>query len=105
LGRAGFLAMGISMRRKGYLQTVKNDIGKSYRTDVTFTTFPKNAVYYESREEAEQACKLLNGYRLIIASNEGGSYLLHGFNVEELRPGKYAVCCEGPFIGGETVPT
>lgn len=93
------------MKRKGYLQTVKNDVGKPHRTDVTFTTFPKNAVCYESREEADKACKILNGYPLTIPSNEGGSYVLHDFSVEELRPGRYAVCCEGPFIGGETVPT
>jgi hypothetical protein len=93
------------MRRKGYLQTVKADFSSLDRTDFTFTTFPKNAVCYDSREEAEKTCKILNKQPFTIPSNEGGLYALHGFSVEELRPGRYAVCCEGPFIGGETVPT
>jgi hypothetical protein len=97
--------MGISMRRKGYLQTIKEDFSSLDRTDFTFTTFPKNAVCYDSREEAEKTCKVLNKHPFTIPSNEGGSYVLHGFSVEELRPGRYAVCCEGPFISGETVPT
>jgi hypothetical protein len=93
------------MKRKGYLRTVKDDISKPYRTEFTFTSTPESAAYYESREEAETECKILEIGPITIPLNEGGSYLLHGFKVEEFKPDRFAVYCEGPFIVGEKKPT
>jgi hypothetical protein len=92
------------MKRKGYLQTVKNDIGKPHRVHLTFAPTLESAAYYKSREHAETDCKVFEISQIEIGSNEGGSYLLHGFKVEEFKPDSFAVYCEGPFIVEEKQP-
>lgn len=75
--------------------------------DVAFDSHQENAKIFETREEAESACIMLDRWRVVVPSADGGTYVGSGFKVEERSLAKFVVACEGPFIflgdGAESV--
>jgi hypothetical protein len=50
--------------------------------------------------DAQTQCRVFNKSRVVIPSNEGGTYVLHDFKVEKLGPNQFVIACEGPFLPG-----
>ena len=70
--------------------------------DYWFTSNPESAAYWETKEEADGDCGLFERNKIEIPSAEGGTYICKGFKSEELRPGRFVVFCEAPFIPQQT---
>ncbi len=68
------------------------------RIDYEFASRPEDALCWETKEEAENACVHFNRRHIMIPSSEGGTYACSRFRVEEEAPGKFVVFCIGPFI-------
>jgi hypothetical protein len=70
--------------------------------DVWFTTNPKDALYYETREEAESDALVIFEHSNIKLNLIGGlKHPLKDFRVEELGPKEFVIFCEGPFAIAE----
>jgi hypothetical protein len=67
-------------------------------TDFWFTTDPKKAGYYETKEAAANDCVLFERFPISIPSSEGGTHTCTGFKVEELGANEFVIFCEAPFI-------
>ncbi|MGC1784010.1 MAG: hypothetical protein WA708_15925 [Acidobacteriaceae bacterium] len=54
-------------------------------------------MYWNSTEEAEIECLGLNRGGVTIQSLDGAFHVISNFEVEETSPGKFSICCKGPF--------
>jgi hypothetical protein len=66
--------------------------------DYDFTSNPASALFWDSKEEAEVACKIFNDRAILIPSSRGGKHRCADFQVEQFEPGKFVVFCDAPFI-------
>jgi hypothetical protein len=66
--------------------------------EVWFTSNPEAAWNWETREEAQAACKYYEDHEIIICSALGGTHICSGFESEARRPGEFIVFCDAPFI-------
>jgi hypothetical protein len=71
--------------------------------DYDFTSKPGNALFWDTKEEAEVVCKIFNDRAILIPSSGGGKHRCAGFQVEESEPGKFVVFCDAPFIPQQSV--
>jgi hypothetical protein len=70
--------------------------GDRWRDDVYFGSSREGAWYWEDVDQAEDACRELSR-GTVIQSSLGGTYVLTDFNVEQIAPSEFSICCEGPF--------
>ena len=66
--------------------------------DYWFDSRSENAMYWETREQADIDCGLLNHLQIVIPSSEGGTHICKDFKVEQRVSGEFVVFCEAPFI-------
>jgi hypothetical protein len=85
---------------KGYVsrEEPRKDWRQSHKTDFYFTSNPANAMYWESRTEADMACIMFERFNIEIPSEHGGGHVCGGFKWEESGPGRFVIFCEAPFI-------
>jgi hypothetical protein len=86
----------------GYASRPKLEVGT---VDVDFATCAEKAYCWGIKQEAQTACKELEQLVAIkIHLVNGRTHICKGFQVEEWKPGKFAVFCEIPFsivVSGE----
>jgi hypothetical protein len=82
---------------KGYVRRMEYP-KKSNKVNFWFCAHPENAMFWETREEAETACKIFDRYSIEIPSALGGTYICRPFKIEEWESAKFLVFCEAPFI-------
>ncbi len=82
----------------GYASRPKLEVGT---VDVDFATRAEKAYCWGTRQEAQTACKELEHLvEIKIPLVNGRTHICRGFQVEEWKPGKFAVFCEIPFSIG-----
>jgi hypothetical protein len=94
---------------RGYISRwQRRERPNNYTMDYWFTSNPESAARWETKEEADIDCAMLDRHRIVIPSL-GGEYVLQGFKAEERKSGGVVVFCEGPFIpkqaSSETIST
>jgi hypothetical protein len=91
------------MMRKGYIcREERRENTEEFILDYSFDSKPENAMFWETREEAEGACIIFNDRVIMVPSGEGGKYRCTDFKVEQRKPNEFIVFCEAPFIPRQT---
>ena len=65
-------------------------------TNYWFTFNPESAESWQHRRAAEDAQSFFERVPITIPTREG-SHRLPGFQIEEVKPDKFIICCDGPF--------
>lgn len=87
------------MNLKGYICNFHFEPYPNLRqVNCDFTSDPNKAWRWETKDEAERGCAIVNGYNLEIPANYGGTYICRDFKCERLGSGEFVLCCEAPFI-------
>ena len=89
---------------KGYVRRMEYP-KKSNKVDFWFCAHPENAMFWETKEEAETACKIFDLNSIEIPSALGGTYVCKHFRAEQAESGKFVVYCEAPFIPQTKIST
>jgi len=88
---------------KGYVSRWKQrEKPEDQIVDYWFTSEPNNAVQWETKEQADIECQILNYQRIEIPSSQGGTHVCGDFRSEKFRPGSFVAFCEAPFIPQQT---
>lgn len=74
------------------------------RTDVDFTRYKEKAGYWDTEQDAQSACTILDNTRITIMTAEGKPHVCQGFQFEERAPGEYVLFCEAPFVPKDDPP-
>jgi hypothetical protein len=81
--------------QKGYISRAERDAPPNDNRNIYhFCQVPEDAMYWESRHEAEIECIDLNRG---VTIPPGGTHLCTNFQVEEAAPDRFLICCEAPF--------
>lgn len=85
---------------KGYVsrEELRKERDNPRITDYWFTSNPKSALHWESKEEADCGCRIFEQSNIEIPSAHGGLHVCRGFKSEELRPGHFVVFRDAPFM-------
>jgi hypothetical protein len=74
-------------------RTLPDDAGN---VDVDFSARLEDAYAWE-KERAESECRILDHFRVEMATKKGMKHTCEGFKVVERTPGSFVVFCEIPF--------
>jgi hypothetical protein len=87
------------MIRKAYVDNWR-DSADGIHIDLRFRSNAKDARLFKSEVDAQAQCEFFSKSNVIIPSNEGGTYTLREFKVQQLGPMPFVIVCEGPFLQG-----
>ena len=87
------------MIRKAYVDNWR-DSSDGIHVDVRFRRDARGARMLKDERDAETQCRIFNKSKVVIPSNEGGTYVLRDFKVEKLGLNQYVIVCRGPFLTG-----
>jgi hypothetical protein len=87
------------MIRKAYVDNWRDSADKIH-IDLRFRSNAKDARLFKSEMDAQAQCEIFSKSNVVITSNEGGTYTLREFKVEQLGPKQFVIVCEGPFLHG-----
>src|SRR5579864_6130449 len=93
---------------KGYISRIEYrkepKYGSMRTTDVFFTKYKEKAGFWETEQDADSGCMILDNYNISITNAEGQSHTCKGFQFEERAPGEYVIFCDAPFVSTEAPP-
>jgi hypothetical protein len=87
------------MTRKAYVDNWRHN-SDGIHVDLRFRRDSKGVRILKDERDAETQCRIFNKSKVVIPSNEGGTYVLRDFKVEKLGPNQYVIVCRGPFLAG-----
>jgi hypothetical protein len=69
---------------KGYVSGWKSrEYPENHKIDYWFDSDPAKGACWDTREEAERDCVILNNHQIVIPSALGGTHICSDFKVEE----------------------